>query len=334
MTEASVTDVPSTLESLRRQLEEQGLPANVIDQMIATAEASGALGKGTAYGEEIPPGIKQDAEDQAVTIAMAMLDSRKTINDLKAATPATSPLGPTYHKAYPAALAQTGFAAVEMIDRFPVLTGQFGFVRGGSKPEAVLRPFKDKRGSSYVVYGELAETEALFFRLSPSRVAEWLRARGFTEIDDLSDDEIRLAILKHARPPRPGEQVDKQSLGAQLLTLIHSISHRMIRTLAVYSGIDRNALSELLVPLHLGFFVYAAARGDFVLGGLQAVFDSELDRLLREFLGSEHRCALDPGCSKSGSACVACLHLGEPSCRYFNEYLSRDTMFGEGGYLL
>jgi nitrite reductase/ring-hydroxylating ferredoxin subunit len=48
----------------------------------------------------------------------------------------------------------------------------------------------------------------------------------------------------------------------------------------VVCGIERDALSEYLVPGHLGFFVYAGARGDFVLGGMQAVFESNLDDLL------------------------------------------------------
>jgi hypothetical protein len=101
----------------------------------------------------------------------------------------------------------------------------------------------------------------------------------------------------------------------------------------VFAGIDRNALSELLVPHHLAFVVYAAARGDFVLGGLQAVFETELHHLLRDIVLGDHRCALDPGCKHSGGACMACLHIGEPSCRYFNQFLDRRTLFGDAGYL-
>jgi len=66
-----------------------------------------------------------------------------------------------------------------------------------------------------------------------------------------------------------------------------------------------------VVPLHLGFFLYAAARGDFVLGGLQAVFETELHRLLAGVVEGDQRCPLDPGCQRSGGACMACLHVGE-----------------------
>jgi hypothetical protein len=79
--------------------------------------------------------------------------------------------------------------------------------------------------------------------------------------------------------------------------------------------------------------VYAASRGDFVLGGLQAVFETSLNRFLDDFFTGEWRCALDPGCRSGGGACMACLHLGEPSCRWFNRFLDRSTLFGEQGFL-
>jgi hypothetical protein len=30
---------------------------------------------------------------------------------------------------------------------------------------------------------------------------------------------------------------------------------------------------------------------------------------------------------------MACLHLGEPSCRYYNRFLDRSVLFGARGYL-
>jgi hypothetical protein len=107
----------------------------------------------------------------------------------------------------------------------------------------------------------------------------------------------------------------------------------VIRTLAAFAGIERDALAEYLVPNHLSAIVYAAARGDFVLGGLQAVFETALDRFLDAFITGEVRCPLDPGCRSGGGACVACLHLGEPSCRWYNRFLNRATLFYAGGYL-
>jgi hypothetical protein len=56
--------------------------------------------------------------------------------------------------------------------------------------------------------------------------------------------------------------------------------------------------------------------------------------LLANVVDREHRCALDPGCARGAGACLACLHVGEPSCRYFNTYLDRKSLFGQSGYLM
>ena len=92
-------------------------------------------------------------------------------------------------------------------------------------------------------------------------------------------------------------------------------------------------MADLLIPAHLSFIVYAASRGDFVLGGLQALFEHDLDKALREVALGESRCALDPVCTRHGGACVACLHVGEPSCRYYNQFLDRRSLFGAEGLL-
>jgi ATP-dependent helicase YprA (DUF1998 family) len=173
----------------------------------------------------------------------------------------------------------------------------------------------------------------LFLRLDPLRVARWLEQRGH-RLEVYSDARTaRLAIIRAAFIPPPGSDPPQiADAGSEVLTLVHSLSHRFIRHAAVHAGVDRNSLSEFLVPLHLGFFVFAAARGGFVLGGLQALFEKELDQLLETVVYSEHRCALDPGCNRSGAACIACLHLGEPSCRWFNRFLARGTLHGPQGY--
>lgn len=327
----TVEEVPASRETLRRQLEAQGLPAEIIDKML---DIAGTL-PGALQGEDIvlPSGQREDAEAQSVTIALATMESRIRIDDLVAATDPSSDLGLLYRVRYAHALRSAGLWAVDLIDRFPVLTGHFGYTRGDRDPgKGRLVPYKGRHGQGYKVYADIAETEALFVRLDPIKVAKWLSDAGHTLSDWHDERTARSAILEAARIPFSTDDRDA-SIGSSLLELVHSYAHRFLRIAAVHAGIDRNALSELLVPLHLGFFIYAAARGDFVLGGLQAVFETELHRLLDAVVYDEHRCALDPGCSDAGAACMACLHVGEPSCRYFNRYLSRLTLFGQHGYL-
>lgn len=323
-----------TRASFVQQLIDQGFSPSLAEGMADQAAAAGELEAGGANSRVLEGPNREEAEAQAVAMAMAVAESRSTLEDLQHATDEWSPLGVLYRSGYPVALNRSGLAAVELIDRFPVLTGNFGYTRGGLDPgESKLVPFRNTKGD-YVVYADVSETEALLVRLKATSVASWLEERGFALPSWNDEPTARIAILQTAFIPGPGEDVpDPPTAGGELLSLIHSYAHRFIRRAAVFAGIERTALAELLVPLHLGFFVYAAARGDFVLGGLQAAFETELDALLEDVVGAEHRCPLDPGCQATGGACMACLHLGEPSCRYYNAHLNRATLYGVRGYL-
>jgi hypothetical protein len=314
----------------------KGFDPGVVENMASMMATAGqfAADSGADDIDQLPVDLRQEAEHDAVDIAMALAETRVTTVDLAETPGLDSVLADRYSVGYPEALNRAGLAGIDLVERFPVLNIMYGYTRGGGEANASrLIPFRRPRGG-YRLHGDLAETEALFFRLDPGLVVQWLATRGHA-LPRASRDprQARLAILGSAAIPRPGDEPASPSVGSDLLTLIHSYAHRLIRRAAVYAGIDRDALAEYLVPRHLGFFVYAAARGDFVLGGLQAVFETELHALMTAMIDGEHRCPLDPGCSRGAGACLACLHLGEPSCRYFNTFLDRKALFAGHGYL-
>lgn len=331
MNTQTMEEIPNTRESLRQQLLAQNLSEATVNQMLQVAENSTDI----AFEEEnieLCAEHQENAEAEAVTIALAVSESRLRIQNLVDGTISDSELGKLYRDKYPSSLQEAGLASVELLDKFPVLTGNYAYTRGSAEPGVSrLVPFRHQSGD-YVVYADVAETEALFLQLDSVRVAEWLQNQGYSLPSYHDAKTARISILQSAQIPSMCD-TENTGLGTALLTLIHSYAHRFIRHAAVYAGIDRSALSELLVPLHLGFFVYASARGDFVLGGLQAVFETELDGLLRAVVREDHRCPLDPGCMRASGACMACLHLGEPSCQYFNRYLNRKVLSGDNGYL-
>ena len=73
---------------------------------------------------------------------------------------------------------RAGLESVELIDRFPVLTGHFGYTRGDHEPGRHGRGHGDARTRQQVVHGDLQQTEALFVRLEPLQVRSWLANRG------------------------------------------------------------------------------------------------------------------------------------------------------------
>jgi hypothetical protein len=332
LTAATFDELELTEDSFRATLRRQGIKSPLLDQMIEMGRQSGAFSL-TGSPIDLQSEKLIAAETGAVNIALALADSRVRISDLEQGTSPTSELGNKYRVEYPRSLSKVGLESVEFVDSFPVLTGCYGYTRGDQEPGASrLVPFRDARGE-YVVYGDIIKTEALLVRLEAESVAKWMKESG-SDLEPWVDDEsARLSILKSSVIPSPAETVLHENPGSRLLTLIHSYSHWFIRRLAVHSGVEQNALSEFLVPQHCAFFVYAASRGDFVLGGLQAVFESDLDTFLKDLVQSDLRCPLDPGCQRAGGACMGCLHLGEPSCRYYNRYLDRESLMRGKGYL-
>lgn len=309
----------------------EGLPVGMPTE--ATGQSARA---GDHPVDRLSPTRRAVVEREAVDIAMALAESRTPTTALRLPDP-DDPLEKRYREKYPPALRRAGIDGLDLIDRFPILNAMYGYTRGADDPSKCrLMPFRRRRGG-YRLYGNLAETEAFLIRLDPIRVGTWLAGRGHQLpgwTPNCTDPVMaRVAILDSASIPTKRDDPLVESIGADVLRLIHTYAHRLIRQTAVFSGIERDALSEYLVPHHLGFFLYPAARSDFVLGGIQAVFESNLDDLLTAFATAEHRCPLDPGCGIGSGACAACMHLGEPSCRFFNLFLDRGVLFGRNGYL-
>lgn len=308
--------------AIRREFERLGLS----DERVSAAITAAGLVERRVEDVDCAPGVADRARTEAGQIALATSEARLTIEDLLKRAPIA--LRKRYGTTYPDALSTAKLERVDLIDRFPILTGHYGYTRGGQDPgQSRLRVFKKKM--SYVVHGDLGATEALLFRLSPDAVRDWLAARGHGIEEARGSRPSYEAILRAM-----GNDPALSPVGQDLATLVHSVSHRMVRHAAFFAGIDRNALSELLFPTTLAFVMYAVPRGGFVLGGLQALYENDLHELLERLVHDESRCALDPGCgaNPNGAACAVCLHLGEPSCRMYNTALDRKTMFGPTGY--
>lgn len=319
-----------TVEGLVETLVQQGLSTEFARQLAEQALEQGEVKRGSARGEiDLPESTRQRAQEEALNLYSAAMEGRVQVAEMVEGT--TPPLRTLYETGYRRAMEEARLSNVELLTNFPVATVAFGYTRGGTDPtETRLVPFRER--GALRAYGSLSRTEALLFQLDPLAVHEHLRDRGFRLRDAGSAREARVAILEAVDVPLRGAE-QPQPLGAAIVTLLHSYAHRIIRTIAATAGTERDSLAEYLLPHHLSIVVYAGSRGDFVLGGLQALFETTLDRLLTEFVEGEARCPLDPGCRSGGGACMACLHLGEPSCRWYNRFLDRHALFGKQGFL-
>jgi hypothetical protein len=328
-------DRPAARPQTKAQFIELLARSTSIEAAEAAARAMEASGHAFAADELPLPIVGAELEyalDAALDISLAVFEGRRSARRVQD-EPVGVELQTLYSGKYIDAVEAAGLYDVDLVDRFPVLRGVFGYSRGGGLAgEKRLVAFRGA-GGVFQLHADANETEALMIRLDPVRVADWLASKGLLAGPPSSAREARIAILEACQIPAKGDELDAETAGSAVLTLLHSYSHRLIRQLAVMAGIDRESIAEYVVPEHLTAYVYATPRGDFVLGGMQAVFETELHTLLERQVSAEQRCPLDPACSRAGGACLACLHLGEPSCSYYNRFLDRTTLFGGTGFL-
>lgn len=251
-----------------------------------------------------------------------------------------------------------GLSDVQLVQDFPVVTAVFGYTRVSYEPEAEVAanviktefrgfsplmtgPQEQKRKTP--VFVDNAATEALMFKLSPSRVSRWLIARGhdLPSAAATDDQAARQWLLQNIRTVDTFVTLAGMAPAARdLFKLTHTFSHLVIRALTRLSGIDRTGLAEYLFPRVASFVVYNTKAGAS-LGGLHTVYaemQEELLRSLREDILLQ-TCVYDPLCSaEHGSSCHACTHLPEMCCKHYNRGLSRAVLFnpasaeGERGY--
>ena len=173
--------------------------------------------------------------------------------------------------------------------------------------------------------------EGIFFALNTARVREW---------------ESSSPVAKRSRELFDVYQnwrTQKQWTGSSALLprfiLLHTISHIMIRQLALQSGYGSASIRERIYSSGSmqGVLLYTASDGsEGSLGGLARQGRPTLfERTLTGAILSTERCSSDPLCYEndpkvtgtlSGAACHVCSFVSETSCEFSNRLLDRRTV--------
>lgn len=220
------------------------------------------------------------------------------------------------------------FSNVVLLREFPLAYIVAGYTRNERDPEekGVIFQFFDRtEQNEYPMYGRKNETEAILFQIDPEEVILWLKKSGLIDRDEeakpkeyLFSNMVKIESIFKAPPDK---------LSNAVLGLIHSISHKALKALAISSGLSADSLSEYIFPYNLSFIIYADTRSEFTLGGLENIYRNKLNECLSK-MDKEKKCIFDPPCYQDKGACAYCMFLSEGSCERFNTALSRHYLFG------
>lgn len=285
---------------------------------------------------------------ECIQLSLAAEAGAVTVADLRADA-ADGRLAARYDR-YDELCERFGIVDTTLLRNLPMAHIVAGFTRMKSKADDRVKfTFFDAERGKFPMYGLRTETEGLLVRLDVVRVVAWLEAAGLAEAgmtagfadptDRTADPDAAAAaqiaarrwLLTRMEPVRDIFNPPAQRISAAVLGLVHSVAHRLMKALGSRSGLSVDSLAEYLFPVNAAFLIYANARSDDTLGGLEHTFRYDLHDCLAE-LDAERRCVFDPPCrthfGAHGGACAACLYVAEISCARFNSALSRNYLFG------
>lgn len=231
-----------------------------------------------------------------------------------------------------------GFSNVQVCSSVPIVFCSYGYTRKEQFGDRIkLRGFPremEKRN----VYAARLETEGVLFEIDRKRIISWLLENGFISNLDKpkSNDEYDLKMWFLDRIQTglitPFTEIDdtgdKGKITRVVYTLIHSISHALIREAAEICGLDKSSLSEYILPNIPAIFIYCANSQGFSMGALYSAFQSQFDKWLKHSKENSEKCIFDPICITHDKACAGCLFLNEVSCKHFNKDLDRSYLCG------
>ncbi len=184
--------------------------------------------------------------------------------------------------------------------------------------------------------------EGVYLQLDESAVAEWEQEIHQTPLWE----EHRQAHARNynARYSETAKDVDPDTrMPPPRYWLLHTLSHVLLREMAMYSGYSAASLSERIYawegregrPASAGLLIVTTASdSDGTLGGLvQLSQPDNLWRVTVRALERALRCSSDPVCAQRtpkdpedflhGAACHTCAMASETSCEKANRFLDR-----------
>ncbi|GLY21616.1 DUF1998 domain-containing protein [Micromonospora sp. NBRC 101691] len=236
------------------------------------------------------------------------------------------------------------YADVIQAERLREVRALVGFTRLDAPdpldPDLVQRAPLFKATQNWIPASEV-RGEGIFLRLPEDLLTEWERRVTDTECMETHREAYgRFREGRYSGRVRGGFERMKNWPGERYLAL-HTLSHLLIRTIALECGYSSASLSERIYtstpddPRRAGILIYTAVPdGEGTLGGLVSLAEPDaLVRLTRRALSDALHCSSDPLCAERlphhpedflhGAACHVCLFVSETTCERGNRFLDR-----------
>ena len=172
--------------------------------------------------------------------------------------------------------------------------------------------WSDKKKEKMHAYCHPYETEGILIEFDKEKIVKWLE-----KITGKNESSANKTILFMK------ENDDDYKL---VYTLLHTLSHLLIKKSSIFTGIDTDSCSEMILPTSGAILIYAT--NTINIGGFGSLFEQDILDLFTEADLEMRKCIYDPVCISEKGSCFSCMYLSEFVCCNFNNLLDRDVLIG------
>jgi uncharacterized protein DUF1998 len=232
------------------------------------------------------------------------------------------------------------FSDVVQAERLREVRALTGFTRldapDPQDPDLVMRAPLARDKPSWVPASEV-RGEGIFLRVEESMLSQWeSRVASSAAVAEHRDAFGRFRTNRYSQR-LTGEFDPMYGWPGIRYTALHTLSHLLIRTIALECGYSSASLSERIYSGEdrAGILIYTAVPdAEGTLGGLVSLAEQDpLTRIMERARRDAMRCSSDPLCAERlpkypadflhGAACHACLFVSETTCERGNRFLDR-----------
>lgn len=231
-----------------------------------------------------------------------------------------------------------GIINTQVCGKLPFVFTAYGYTREKTSIEKGVRliAFPEEKIGMKNIYAAKLDTEGVLFEFDRKMIVEWLLKNKYITVENspnMADErDLKLWFLNNIKPDaiKPFEKIseDENPEVFYVYSLIHSISHLLIKQAAELSGLDKNSISEYIFPNVPAVLIYCQNSQGFNLGALYNLFEANFDKWIKYAASDAQKCIFDPICTERYKACAGCLFLNEVSCQHFNKDLDRSFIVG------
>ena len=221
-----------------------------------------------------------------------------------------------------------GIADIYYLSDIHLISSAIGSNKGMVKigPEAVphFEPYRNSKTNNLKILSYPFETEAILIDLDKIKLVNWLIDNKFLKRDYPETKEQASIILLNLLKD------DEEDAYVELHKLIHTFSHILIKRSSVYTGLQEDSCSEMLLASLGAFLIYSTSN--VKIGGFSYVLENNLKEWFGDVKLDVGDCVFDPVCIDDEGACFSCLYLADHACCNFNKNLDRDIFLGSIRY--